>query len=257
MNISYKNKVVVVTGGASGIGKEIVKAYLKSKATVVFCDVNLDKINESLKEFKKISDFVFGYKCDVSNSNNIDSFIKRLVKKFKCVDIFVNNAGIMPRMGVLNCEEKIIDQMFSVNVKSILLFGKHFPKLINRGGVVLNAASIAALIPTTTSAIYSASKAAVITISKCMAAELAPYGIRVLSYAPGFVKTDRNMKKSGIELKNKQIALRRPAEMKEITSCLLLLSSDYASYMTGSNIEITGGKFCVQNPDIVWSEVEK
>lgn len=253
MEISYKDKKVVVTGGASGIGKQIVKTYLENGATVIFCDIC--NIDEAMLEYREYGSNIHSFCCDISKSCDIEALTSYL-KGFGKIDVFINNAGVMPRMTTLDCDEETIDKIFAVNVRSILLLGKHMPEIMNENGVILNAASIAAVIPTVTSAVYAASKAAVITISRCMAAELAPYGIRVLSYAPGFVSTKRNIDKGNLERKVSEIALRRPAELKEIANVLLMLSSEYASYMSGSNIEITGGKFCVQNPDIAWQKKE-
>jgi len=254
MELNFKNKTVVITGGASGIGKEIVKTYLRHNAAVVFCDIS--SVDEALSEFMEISSEVHAYRCDISESLDIRSFMNYLKENFGKVDVFINNAGIMPRMTTLDCDEELIDKVFSINVKSLLLMSKYMPEIMNQNGVILNAASIAAIIPTVTSAVYAASKSAVITISKCMAADLAPYGIRVLSYSPGYVGTKRNLEKGGMDKKISEIALHRPAQLEEIANALLLLSSNYASYICGSNIEITGGKFCVQNPEIAWKNKE-
>ena len=144
-----------------------------------------------------------------------------------------------------------------VNVKSIYFGGLIAADKIRKrgGGVLVNAASFASLMPSVGSGVYAASKAAVYSMTKTLGAELAPFNIRVVGYTPGIIET--RMTEAGIKSKGRvlarQIALQRFGQCEEVADVVLFLVSDYASFITGTCVEISGGKFCVQNPADAWS----
>ena len=128
-----------------------------------------------------------------------------------------------------------------------------------RGGVIINAASYAALIASAGSGAYAASKAAVYSLTKTLASELAPYGIRVNGFIPGVIQTGMTqavVDQKGEELVN-AIALHRLGMPKDVADAVLFLASEEASYLTGTFIEISGGKLCVQNPDFPWKKAQE
>ncbi len=145
-----------------------------------------------------------------------------------------------------------------INLKSVYYGGLIAAEKFNKrgGGVLINAASFASLIPGVGSCAYAASKAAVVSMTRSLAAELAPFNIRVVGYIPGVIETP--MTESLIKARGKilasQTALQRIGKSEEIANVLLFLASDKASYITGTCIEITGGKFCVQNPQDAWTK---
>lgn len=143
----------------------------------------------------------------------------------------------------------------NVNVKSVFLCMKEaFKYMKDKGGVILNAASYASLLGSAGSAAYAVSKAAVYSLTKCAAAEYAPYGIRVNGYIPGVIETE--MTRGVIDIKKEEllgaIALHRLGQPEDVANAVAFLASREASYMTGTFIEISGGKLCVQNPDMPW-----
>jgi NAD(P)-dependent dehydrogenase (short-subunit alcohol dehydrogenase family) len=144
-----------------------------------------------------------------------------------------------------------------VNIKSVYYGALIAADKIRKrgGGVLINAASFASLMPSLGSGAYAASKAAVYSITKSLAAELAPFNIRVIGYIPGVIETEMTAStiKSKRELLESQIAMKRVGDSEEVANAVLFMASDKASYITGTFIEISGGKLCVQNPKDAWS----
>jgi len=142
----------------------------------------------------------------------------------------------------------------SINVRSVLLCTQAASAAMPQGGVIINAASFAALIGSAGSGAYAASKAAVLSLTKTFAAELAPKRIRVNAYIPGVIAT--GMTSDVISQKGEglltQIAIGRLGRPEDVASAVVFLASDAAGYLTGMALEISGGKLCVQNPDYAW-----
>ena len=256
MALIFQGKTAVVTGGSSGIGYHIAERFLLEGANVAICATQEGKLQTALNTLRQMGKGrVVAMQCDVADSDQMGLFAEKIKEEFGGCEIWVNNAGIAPRSSIQKTTPDLCDRIFAVNVKSIVLSAHYIPKLMPNGGVVLNAGSIAGIMPTTTSGVYGASKAAVSVLTRSLAGEFAPLGIRVICYAPGMIDTKDRAKKMSQEefdLKMSEIALRRMGTPQEIASIVALLASDNASYITGVTIEITGGKFCVQNPDLAW-----
>lgn len=243
-NVKYdfSGKTAVITGASRGIGKAIAEAFIDSGATVI----NISRTN-SEKESPKYA-FV---KKDVNDIKAITSFINNLKKENKRIDIWINNAGIYPQAKLLEVSEKDWDSTFNTNVRSLFFISKavaHHMKE-NKSGIILNATSFAAIMPSINSGVYAATKAAILSLTKSMAAEWAKYGIRVNSYCPGVINTDMTSKlinKKGDKL-SESISLSRFGTADEVAKVILFLCSEDSSYINGANIEINGGKFIVQN----------
>ena len=182
-----KNKIAIITGSASGFGKGIAKKFSEEGAKLILVDINsnlLKKVSKSLSQ----DHFV----ADVSKDSNFKSLLKYVSKKYKKVDIIVNNAGITHKPKKMeSVTAKEFDKVFNVNAKSVYLSAKYFvPKMKQmKRGVILNVASTAGLSPRPKLNWYNASKGWMITATKAMAVELAPYKVRVNAIAPVAGKT--------------------------------------------------------------------
>jgi len=188
----------------------------------------------------------------VSREEDIRALFDQAAADFGQIDVFINNAGIYPQVALMDMTADYWDKVMAINLRSVLLCAQNFYRYNKeRGGVLLNASSYAALIGSAGSAAYAASKAAVHSLTKTLAAELAPYGIRVSGFVPGVIATDMTagvVDSRGDQLLS-QIAWHRLGTPEDVAKAVVFLGSDAADYMTGAFVEISGGKLCVQNPD--------
>jgi NAD(P)-dependent dehydrogenase (short-subunit alcohol dehydrogenase family) len=187
----------------------------------------------------------------------MEHFATQTASYFGGIDVWVNNAGIYPKGYLAEMPLEEWQQTFDINVNGVLYGARAaIPHLKNRGkGVIINAASFATLMPTAGRGAYGITKAAVGHMTKVLGAELAPDNIRVVSYMPGFVATELTApvitEYEGNQIK-RQLAQNRYGRVEEIAPVVVFLASDAASFITGSGIEASGGKYCVQNPYVAW-----
>lgn len=256
MEISLKEKVTVIIGGTKGIGLSIVKVFGKEGSKIAICGRTESNLNDALKQLHDEGIDAFGMSVDASEKDQLINFANKVEEKYGGIDIWINNAGIYPIVKMTDMSLEEWQKIFDINVKSVFIGSKIAKeKLIKRkGGVLVNAASFASIIPSVASGAYAATKSAVYSMTKSLAAELAPHNIRVFGYIPGVIDTDmnKNLIKNNREAIISPIALRRIGTVEEIAYPLLFLVSEYASYITGTFIEVSGGKFCVQNPSEAW-----
>ena len=245
-----KNKVAIITGGASGFGKGIVEKFVKEGAKVVIADINYD----SAKELQNvIGDRAIAVNVDVSKKNEVDDMIEKTVKHFSEVNILVQNAAIgMKPQSLLETSEELFDRLFAVNVKSVYLGAKAvIPVFKNQGtgGVILNTVSTAALRPRPGLTIYNSTKGALIPMTKALALEVAEYGIRVNGICP--VAGETPMLKDFLGSANPEenhkkfistVPLGRLAEPEDVANASLYLCSEEANFITGVMLEIDGGR---------------
>lgn len=257
MDVNLNNKVAVITGSASGIGLAIAETFSRAGAKIAICDLKEPDVAKTLDDLKNEGIRAYGEAVDVSKRSEIFPFADNVEKHFGGIDIWVSNAGAFVPNKLINTTEEQWQMIMDVNVKSVY-YGALIAadKMRKRGGgVLINAASFASLMPSMGSGAYAASKAAVYSMTKSLAAELAPFDIRVIGYIPGVIETQMTaptIKSKGESLKS-AIALQRVGEPEDVANAVLFAASDKASYITGTFIEISGGKLCVQNPKDAWS----
>lgn len=261
MELGYKGKVAGVTGAASprGIGFAIARELLTEGARVFICDLkdgDVAKAVESLGEYGEVR----GYACDVSSEEQVRRMFDSAMEDFGKIDVFVSNAGIYPQIPLMEMTAAQWDTVMGVNLRSVLLCAKEAYRCMKgRGGVLVNASSYSAVLGSAGSGAYAASKSAVSSMTKTLAAELAPFGIRVVGYIPGVI--DTGMTAPLLSIKGgqmvKQIALNRLGTPRDVAKAVTFLASDAADYITGTFLEISGGKLCVQNPDFMYSRLEE
>ncbi|MDR1105209.1 MAG: SDR family oxidoreductase [Treponema sp.] len=258
MKIDLTGKTAVVTGGSSGIGFAAVRALGLCGAKVAFCGTNEKRLADACDVLGKENICVYGEACDVADSAALFNFADNAEKNLGEIGVWVSNAAVYPQYLLVETPEDVWYRTLDVNMKSVYLGGRIARRKMRNGGVLINAASFAGIMPSVGSGLYAASKAAVSSMTKVLAAELAPLCIRVCAYTPGVIDTGIThplIEANGEAMKN-SIAMRRFGRCEEVGNCIAFLASDYASYVSGVTLEISGGKFCVQNPADAWSHFE-
>ena len=170
---------------------------------------------------------------------------------FLTTKIWISNAGYMPFALNKDVDDELWDKIINTNLKSVYNGGKiAYEKMRKNGGVLINASSFASVIPSVGYGAYAAAKAGVTSLTRTLAAELAPYNIRVVGYIPGVIDTNltkENLRVNGEKL-YEPLAIRRFGQPEDVAGTIAFLASEAASYITGCCIEVTGGKYSVQNP---------
>jgi 3-oxoacyl-[acyl-carrier protein] reductase len=239
-------KIAIVTGGAQGLGGTISLGLAKEMAVVIIADINIDRAKQVIKEIKKYSPFSMAMKVDVSKRDAVKSLIKKVIQRYKGIDILINNAGICPRTRFSKITEKEWDRVLAVNLKSIFLLCQAVLPWMKKkhGGVIINIASAAGKIGGLgVGAHYAASKAGVICLTKSLALEGAPWGIRVNAIAPGVIDSGMT-KKASYNLRKRykaSIPLGFLGSSDDVAKAVVFLASENASYITGEILDVNGG----------------
>jgi len=257
MDLALRNRVVVITGGSAGIGKACARGFLQEGCHVAVCGRSPEKLNAVQQEFAREGYEITTGVADATNAVEMSAFAEKVTHRYGGIDIWLNNAGTYMVKDILSMTGEEWDELFRQNVKSVFIgSGIAAGHMKNRGrGVILNASSHTALFPPAGVGAYAATKAAVSSLTRTLAGEWASDHIRVIAYAPAVVITEMTEAVIAVrgEILAAQTVLNRLAEPKEIADCIVFLASDSAGYMTGITVEISGGKFCVQNPQYSWN----
>lgn len=252
--MSFKGKTVMITGAAGGIGKAATKAFHDQGASLVLVDLDKNTLGAMSQELGLEKDRTVVIAADVSNEVEVQSFVAAAKSRFGKIDVFFNNAGIEGKTGLLvDTDAETLNKILDVNIKGCFFGLKHVLKemIAQGGGAVVNTSSMAGLIGFHSLGVYTASKHAVIGLTRAAAAEVAPSQIRVNAVCPGPVDT-RMMRgiESGFSASDpfavkgqfeNLTGLKRYAQPEEIAELVVFLASDKASYITGSMYTIDGG----------------
>jgi 3-oxoacyl-[acyl-carrier protein] reductase len=254
MHIDLSGKVAVVTGAGRGIGRVIAETFADEGMVVVGTDVR-DELLESLSDDPTGKRALTPYNCDVRDADSVARLADTVLERFGRVDVLVNNAGVGFGAGpVESTTEEAWDANLDVNLKGTFLTCRAFAPAMKaqRSGRILNAASFAAIIPSVGSAAYAASKAGVQSFTRVLAGELGPYNVTVNCYAPGMIPTELNHFADAPAERQERLldtlTLRRWGDPRDVAHLLCFLASDYAAYITGTMIDVSGGKFATQIP---------
>ncbi|CRK82020.1 SDR family NAD(P)-dependent oxidoreductase [Neobacillus massiliamazoniensis] len=245
------NKIAVITGAGSGIGRASSLKLASNGAKVVLVDFNKETGEETLKLVKEQGGEGIFVQADVSKSDDVQNYVNKAVETYGRIDIFFNNAGIIQKFAPFTTvEESEFDRIMSINVKGVFLGLKYVLKVMEEqgSGSIINTASTAGIRSEHSVAVYSASKHAVIGLTKGAALEYANKGIRINALCPGGVQTAltasvaEQFEKGGyVPEELPHMRMGRYADPNELAEMVAFLASDKASYMTGSIALVDGG----------------
>jgi 3-oxoacyl-[acyl-carrier protein] reductase len=246
----FQGKSVVVTGAGSGFGEAIATGFAREGARVVVADVNEENGRRVAAAIGGGARFI---RTDVSRAADVKAMIDQAVSAFGGLDVLVNNAGFSHRtMPLWELPEEEYERVFATNVRGVYLGCKYaVPVIKERGGVaIVNTASIGAVAPRPGITAYNATKGAVMTMTRGLAAEVAPFKIRVNAVNPvaaetGFVKTAVGVERFPDEIRRQVVAtipLGRLAEPRDVAAAVLFLASPEADFLTGVCLPVDGGR---------------
>ena len=246
-----KDKVALITGGATGIGKATAQRFIHEGAAVTICDVDEELGSATAEELGETCTF---FKVDVSDRQSVLAWVDEVLEKYQRVDILINNAGVL-RDGlfvkvkegelVKQMSEEAFDLVISVNLKGVFNCTQAVAPFMIRqeGGAIINATSVVGLDGNFGQTNYVASKAGVVGMTKVWAREMGRYNVRVNAIAPGLIKTNmlRNIPEPHLAELKKHQPLGRFGKPEEVANAYLFLASDEASFISGAVLRVDGG----------------
>ncbi len=248
INFDLDNKIAIVTGASRGIGQSIAKGLAAHGATVFCTSRKIEDLNKVKDEIESEGGKAHAIACHIGKLDDIQNLFKAVEERYGRLDILVNNAATNPYFGdVLHATADAWDKTIDVNFKGYFFMSQFAANLMikNKGGSIVNVASINGIRPAPFQGIYSMTKAGVIAMTKSFAKELAPFNVRVNAILPGLTDT----KFSSVMTQNEEILklilptipMKRVANPDEMVGAVVYLVSDAASYTTGATIVIDGG----------------
>lgn len=255
--MNFDQKVVFITGAGRGIGKSTANLMADYGASIVVCDLNEESAIQTAQELNAKEKKAVSIKVDVTNKASLDNAVEEAVKTFGRIDVLVNCAGIISTSLLVDAEEEMWDKVMGVNAKGTFLACQSVAKQMmkQKSGKIVNISSIASKTAEFANGIYCTSKAAVNMISQTFALELAEHNINVNAVCPAYTDTDMMQNvfdnRGPVEgmspaeyrkLLESYVPLKRMAEPVEIAELIAFLSSDKASFITGTTYVISGGK---------------
>ena len=238
-------KVAIITGGGSGIGKAIAQAFVREGAKVVIAGRDSKRLDRAATE---IGADCLAVSADVSNVANVENLVSATINRFKKINILVNNAAVLLPGTAESISEESFDQTFAINVKGLWLLSRAvlpYMRAAGGGGSIVNIASVLSMVGARNRVAYSASKGAVMAMTKAMALDHAAENIRVNCIAPGIVETEMVARFSTDENARKQRVAMHPmgrfGQPQEVASAAVFLASDESGWTTGSVVTIDGG----------------
>lgn len=243
MNSTLNNKIVLVTGGANGIGKAIVSMFCKNNADVIFCDINKQaglELCTQLAQYK-----VSFINVDISDASAFEQTIKDIIKEKGNIDIIINNAGVSPFKSILDLPIDDFDKVLDINLRSVFISSKtlaehrHAQPQLNTYGRIINMASTRYLMSEPNSEAYAASKGGVVSLTHALAVSLSDYKITVNCISPGWIETgDYNDLKAS---DHSQHPSQRVGIPDDIAQMCLFLCQPENDFINGQNFVIDGG----------------
>src|SRR5271155_5111436 len=239
-------QTAVITGGAQGLGFAIAQRFVDEGARVVLGDVNLEASETAAKQLGG-DDVAIAVRCDVTSGDDVEALIGTAVDRFGALDIMINNAGITRDATMRRMTEEQFDQVISVHLKGTWNGLRKAAAIMreNQSGTIVNMSSISGKVGMVGQTNYSAAKAGIVGMTKAASKELAHLGVRVNAIQPGLIRSAMTeaMPQRIWDAKVAEVPMGRAGEPGEVAKVALFLASDLSSYMTGTVMEVTGGRF--------------
>lgn len=242
-----KNKRTLVTGGARGIGKGIVKRFLEEGAKVIALDKRKEDLLKTIEEYKNLNSEVDYLVCDLAERARVSEVAESAWERWGGIDILVNNAGIASRESFIDISISGWENILNVNLNAMFILSQSIVKQMiedQSAGSIVNMGSKNGLAAGAKLTHYNVSKAGINLLTQSMAVELAKFNIRVNSVAPGFIETplDTELKQKDEQLSlTERTPMKRLGSVTEVANAVLFLASDEASYITGTTLVVDGG----------------
>ncbi len=248
--LSQHGKVVLVTGGSKGIGREIANVFADAGAGVAVCGRKSQPLAALVNELEDRKCQALAVTADIKHADDVERLIAEVTTQFGRIDVLVNNAATNPSMGpLIDTDEALFDQIMNTNLKGYFMVSRRVSRVMidQQGGCIVNISSAAGVSPHAGLGPYSISKAGINMLTKALALELGPRNIRVNAIAPRIVKTEFSKalwdNAALMDQELAQVPLKRVATAREIAQTALFLASDAAGYMTGHVLVMNGGAF--------------
>ena len=241
-----EGRTAVVTGGAQGIGFEIARSFVDAGAKVVLGDLDLDAAQAAADKLGG-RDVARAVKCNVVKGDEVDALLAEAVDGFGSLDVLVNNAGITRDATMRTMTEEDFDLVISVHLKGTWNGTRKAAAIMREAkrGAIVNISSLSGKVGMVGQTNYSAAKAGIVGMTKAAAKDMAHHGVRVNAIQPGLIRSAMTeaMPQKAWDQKMSEIPMHRAGEVGEVASVALFLASDMSSYMTGTVLEVTGGRF--------------
>ena len=251
--MKLKDRVAIVTGGATGIGRGITERFAGEGARVIIAQRRIELAEDLAMSLRAQGYEVAAVEVDISIREQVKQLVDYAINHFNRIDILVNNAsvtGIAAYAPFLQCSDDHLTKIIDVNLKGTVICSQEVAKVMatHQKGVIVHISSVAAYAAQEGAAVYTATKAAIVALTKCMSLELSVHGIRVNCIAPGDILVESNeeivedLKSRGMTGRYlRRIPLGRRGAVDEVASAALFLSSDEASYIHGTTLIVDGG----------------
>ena len=244
---SLKNKIVLLTGAAGGIGSALAEGFASIGATMALCDLDLNQLNSLAGKIKENGGKASSYHLELLDISSIKKCVDAVIADYDHIDVLINCAGINKREGFLDVEESTYDRIMDINLKGMYFTTQEVVKhmIRRKTGNIINIASHNSVGMLGGCSVYGASKSAVTAITRSMAVEWAKHGIRANAIAPGHFLTNLTTVTWEHPERSKylreRIAMERPGNPEELLGIAVMLASDSSSYITGAMMHVDGG----------------
>ncbi|MGM9988120.1 MAG: beta-ketoacyl-ACP reductase [Bacillaceae bacterium] len=243
--MSVAEKVVLITGGANGIGYAAAWQFLLNGAVVAIADYNKEVGQQARDKLSELSENIYFYEVNVADENSVKTMVTKVLEDLQTIDVLINNAGITRDSLLVKMTEEQFQSVLDVNVKGVFHCTQAVaPTMIAKGkGVIINTSSVSGVYGNVGQTNYAASKAAVVGMTKTWAKELGRKGLNVNAVAPGFIETSmvETIPEKVIEKVKQQVPLKRLGKPEDIAKAYVFLASDDAAYINGAIIHVDGG----------------